>query len=333
MYHCSKGAVTALACVALGLAAAAGPAAASATPAPGTVRAGAARFEILTPTLIRLEYAADGRRRAARLLRRAGRGRHGPAADERQSRRLGTVAGPAVGPDRAAPGAALARRLVLHRRHPQRRAHEWRHVVCGASRPRRRLPGRVPVRLRPRLLRRARGLPNALRGSTAAPAQGVRDLVQPLLPLHRAGLPHAARPVSRQPRPARRADGRHRLQVAQPVERLGMERLGSQRGPGPRVQHPPEHRAQRPSLRAGERDRPRARAVRARAARRGRAVGGPERARRRLLHVRLGEPAPARRIFLARAAVRAGRRRLLVARLVLRRSACRRADPERHAFR
>jgi hypothetical protein len=42
------------------LAAAAGPPAASATPAPGIVRAGAARFEILTPTLIRLGYAADG---------------------------------------------------------------------------------------------------------------------------------------------------------------------------------------------------------------------------------------------------------------------------------
>jgi hypothetical protein len=60
MCHCSKGAVTALACVVLGLVAAAGPAAASAIPAPGIVRAGAARFEILTPTLIRLEYAADG---------------------------------------------------------------------------------------------------------------------------------------------------------------------------------------------------------------------------------------------------------------------------------
>src|SRR3954463_7001171 len=36
-----------------------GPAAASA--ATGSVRDGAARFEVLTPTLIRLEYAADGR--------------------------------------------------------------------------------------------------------------------------------------------------------------------------------------------------------------------------------------------------------------------------------
>ena len=90
---------------------------------------------------------------------------------------------------------------------------------------RRRPPGRVPVRLRPRLHRRPAHAGPAHRSGSAAHPQRLRRLVLRLHPLfehhHRAfALPG----VRRQPRSPQCPVPRHRLEGAQRLERLGVER-------------------------------------------------------------------------------------------------------------
>ena len=189
------------------------------------------------------------------------------------------------------------------------------------------------------------------RGAAAA-APGVRGLVLALLRLPPVRLPAAARALPRRARAARRADGRHRLQ--------GAARAGTA-GTGSRACSPTRAASSRwahgeglavslnthPSITVG---RPAPRARRSGVAGR-RAAGRPDRralphlrdgrrrataaarpaADRGLQGVRLGARGRPGRLLRAARAVRARGRRLLVARLLLRRvlRARARADPGR----
>ena len=94
----------------------------------------------------------------------------------------------------------------------------------AATRPRRRLPGRLLLRLRDRLQDGAEGPRHAHRPPRAAAEVGVRQLVLEVLRVlvRRLPDPTAAR-VPREPRAARRPGRRHRLEGAQHVGRVELE--------------------------------------------------------------------------------------------------------------
>ena len=190
----------------------------------------------------------------------------------------------------------------------------------GAAGRRRRRPGRLPVRVRPRLPAGARGPEPADRHLAAAARVHVRGVVLALLPLQHLRLREHADPgVPGQPRPARHPVGRHRLEGAERTGTAGsgtrpcsptprLPELGQAAGDPRHAEHPREHRGRRSAAGRHPGSRRHFTGRRQRVLHPGRHVQG------------LGlEQHPAGRVVLRSAsAVRVAGRVVLVARLVLR---------------
>ena len=218
----------------------------------------------------------EDRQRAPELPARAG-AEHRPTGAEHEpvrgegGRRL---RGAAIGQPRRVVSRARHRRtasqiarrpfveewLVSARRHLDHRRPAAGARLRDPARTQGRLPGRLLLRLRPRLRARPARPAHAHRARAASPAQRVRRLVLTLLHLPPVRLRAAARALPGREGAARRAHGRHGLQGAALVERVELRqgpvprprrllRVGEGQGPVGVAQRPPVDQLRRPGLR------------------------------------------------------------------------------------